>query len=125
MREVSEPFSQCRGEVGKTLMSIADGADLLLTGMNFEDVATNVADYCDIPMATLQIFFADAGIDGERRYQLHGLAADICDLTLAQLYEVLKTEAGLPEETIRPYRQAIEDLSKAEVKDGMRPAVTL
>jgi hypothetical protein len=74
---------------------------------------------------TLQIFFAGAGIDGERRYQLHGLAADICDLTLAQLYEVLKTEAGLPEETIRPYRQAIEDLSKAEVKDGMRPAVTL
>jgi UDP:flavonoid glycosyltransferase YjiC (YdhE family) len=56
LREVSEPFSQCRSEVGTTLMSLADGADLLLTGMNFEDVATNIAEYCDIPLATLQIF---------------------------------------------------------------------
>jgi len=56
LREVSEPLSQCRGEVGTTLMSLADRADLLLTGMNFEDVAANVAEYCDTPLSTLQIF---------------------------------------------------------------------
>ncbi len=56
LREVSEPLSQCRGKVRTTLTSLAGGADLLLTGMNFEDVAANVAEYCDIPLATLQIF---------------------------------------------------------------------
>jgi len=55
-REYSEPLTQCRGEVSATLTSLADGADLLLTGMNFEDVAVNVAEYCDIPFATLHIF---------------------------------------------------------------------
>ncbi len=56
LREVSEPFVECRGEVSKTLTSLGQEADLLLTGMNFEDVAANVAEYCDIPLATLQIF---------------------------------------------------------------------
>jgi len=56
LHEISEPFIQCRGEVSKTLTSLGNGADLLLTGMNFEDVAANVAEFCDIPLATLQIF---------------------------------------------------------------------
>jgi UDP:flavonoid glycosyltransferase YjiC (YdhE family) len=56
LAEVSEPLRQSRGEVSRTLTSLADGADLLLTGMNFEDVAINVAEYCDIPFATLHIF---------------------------------------------------------------------
>jgi len=54
--EVSEPITRCRAEVSKTLTSLADGADLLLTGMNYEDTAANVAEYCGIPLATLHIF---------------------------------------------------------------------
>jgi UDP:flavonoid glycosyltransferase YjiC (YdhE family) len=54
--EVSEPLTHCRGEVSRTLASLADGADLLLTGMNYEDAAANVAEYWDIPLATLHIF---------------------------------------------------------------------
>jgi len=56
LREVSEPLSQCRTQVSTTLTSLAGGADVLLTGMNFEDNAANVAEYCGIPLATLQIF---------------------------------------------------------------------
>ena len=56
LREVSQPLSQSRGEVSRTLTSLADGADLLLTGMNFEDVAVNVGEHYDIPFATLHIF---------------------------------------------------------------------
>ena len=56
LREYSEPLNQCRGEVSATLTSLADGADLLLTGMNFEEIAINVAEYRDIPFATLHIF---------------------------------------------------------------------
>lgn len=54
--EYSAPLSQCRPEVSKTLTSLAEGADLLLTGMNFEDDALNAAEYCGIPLATLHIF---------------------------------------------------------------------
>ena len=39
-----------------TLTSLADGADLLFTGMNFEDAAANVAELYDIPLATLHYF---------------------------------------------------------------------
>jgi UDP:flavonoid glycosyltransferase YjiC (YdhE family) len=54
--EVSEPLTRCRAEVSRTLMSLAEGADLLLTGMNYEDTAANVAERCGIPLATLHIF---------------------------------------------------------------------
>ena len=42
--------NQCWGEISTTLMSLADGADLLLTGRVFEDAAANVAEYYDIPL---------------------------------------------------------------------------
>jgi UDP:flavonoid glycosyltransferase YjiC (YdhE family) len=54
-REVEEPVIQRWGEISTTLTSLADGADLLITGVNFEDVAANVAEYYDIPLATLHI----------------------------------------------------------------------
>jgi UDP:flavonoid glycosyltransferase YjiC (YdhE family) len=53
LRDVSQPLSRSRDTVGEILMSLSDGADVLITGMNFEDVAANVAEYRDIPLATL------------------------------------------------------------------------
>ena len=38
------------------LTSLADGADLLLTGVSYEELAANVAEYRDIPLATLLWF---------------------------------------------------------------------
>jgi UDP:flavonoid glycosyltransferase YjiC (YdhE family) len=52
-REVGEPITQCWDEMTTTLTSLADGADLLCTAVNFEDAAANVAEYYDIPLATL------------------------------------------------------------------------
>lgn len=54
--EFVAPIDEFRGEAGKILMSSADGADVLLTGMNYEGVAANVAESCDTSLATLQIF---------------------------------------------------------------------
>jgi len=54
--EVSGPLTQHREEVSSTLTSLTEGADLLLTGMNYEDTAANVAEYREIPLATLHIF---------------------------------------------------------------------
>lgn len=56
MHELADPIEQCREEAGNTLMSLAEDADLILTGMNYEGIAANVAEYHDIPLATLQIF---------------------------------------------------------------------
>ena len=55
-RENWEHSTQCWAELSKTLMSEADGADLLFTGLVFEDGAANVAEYYGIPMATLHYF---------------------------------------------------------------------
>lgn len=55
-REVVAPFLQAWKDIVATLTSLSDGADLLFTGVNFEDAAGNVAEYYDIPLATLHLF---------------------------------------------------------------------
>jgi UDP:flavonoid glycosyltransferase YjiC (YdhE family) len=52
-REAWELDTQRWGEMSTTLTSLADGADLLFTGMSYQDVAINVAEYYDIPLAAL------------------------------------------------------------------------
>ena len=52
-RESWEFRSQCWREISTTLTSLADKADLVFTGRVFEDAAANVAEYYDIPLATL------------------------------------------------------------------------
>jgi UDP:flavonoid glycosyltransferase YjiC (YdhE family) len=55
-RETREFATQCWGEMTTTLTSVADGADLLIAGQIFEQPAVNVAEYYDIPLATLHFF---------------------------------------------------------------------
>jgi UDP:flavonoid glycosyltransferase YjiC (YdhE family) len=52
-REAAEPIIRCWGEISTTLTSLVDGADLLITGLTFEQPVANVAEYCDIPLAAL------------------------------------------------------------------------
>jgi UDP:flavonoid glycosyltransferase YjiC (YdhE family) len=49
-------LSQVWAEMGATLISLADGADLLLTGMIQQGLAANVAEHYDIPLASLHCF---------------------------------------------------------------------
>jgi UDP:flavonoid glycosyltransferase YjiC (YdhE family) len=55
-RESWDPRLQCWGDMGKALTSLADGADLLFTSLPFEEIASNVAEYHDIPLAALHYF---------------------------------------------------------------------
>ena len=55
-REFWEPVAQNWAEMSTTLTSLADGADLLFTGQTFQGPAANVAEYYDIPLATLHWF---------------------------------------------------------------------
>jgi UDP:flavonoid glycosyltransferase YjiC (YdhE family) len=52
-RESREPGTRSWGEMSTTLTAATDGADLLLTGMSYQELAANVAEYQNIPLATL------------------------------------------------------------------------
>jgi UDP:flavonoid glycosyltransferase YjiC (YdhE family) len=56
LRESRKPGTQCWGEMSTMLTSLSDGADLVLTGMSYQELAANVAEYRDIPLATLLWF---------------------------------------------------------------------
>jgi UDP:flavonoid glycosyltransferase YjiC (YdhE family) len=52
-REDWQLLSQCWEEISKTLISLAEGADLLLTIVIGQEAASTVAEYYDIPLAML------------------------------------------------------------------------
>lgn len=54
--KVWDPIIKYWPDVSTTLKSLAAGADLLATGLNFEQAAANVAEYYDIPLASLHHF---------------------------------------------------------------------
>ncbi len=56
LRELWAPIARCWQETSTALRSLADGADLLSTGLNFEQPAANVAEYYDIPLVALHHF---------------------------------------------------------------------
>jgi UDP:flavonoid glycosyltransferase YjiC (YdhE family) len=55
-REAWEPCARFWAQMNTTLTSLADGADLLFTGMIYQEAAANVAEYYNIPLATLHYF---------------------------------------------------------------------
>jgi UDP:flavonoid glycosyltransferase YjiC (YdhE family) len=56
LRAAKEYLGQVWAEMGTTLASLADAADLLLTGMIQQGLAANVAEYYDIPLAALHCY---------------------------------------------------------------------
>jgi UDP:flavonoid glycosyltransferase YjiC (YdhE family) len=55
-REIQELLAQSWAEMSTTLVSLADGADLMFSGPGFPGVPANVAEYYDIPLATMHYF---------------------------------------------------------------------
>lgn len=56
VRAVKDIYAAGWAEMGDTLRSLAEGADLLFTGHTYQGVALNVAEYHDIPLAALHYF---------------------------------------------------------------------
>ena len=52
-REASNYLSQVWTEASKALLGSAEGADLIFTGLFFEEIAANIAEYYDIPLTTM------------------------------------------------------------------------
>jgi UDP:flavonoid glycosyltransferase YjiC (YdhE family) len=59
--EVLRHITELWPELGTSLTSLADGADLLLTDASEQGLAANVAEYYDIPLAALHIFPIEPG----------------------------------------------------------------
>lgn len=55
-RETEQFAAECWADMTTSLMAAADGADLLLTGLIFEQPAANVAEALDMPLAALHYF---------------------------------------------------------------------
>jgi UDP:flavonoid glycosyltransferase YjiC (YdhE family) len=55
-REFIETLNQYRSDMIPTLTAMAESADLVLTTMNYEEVAASVAERYDVPLATLHWF---------------------------------------------------------------------
>ena len=55
-REVQQLLTQSWAEMSATLVSLADGADLIFSGPGFPGVPANVAEYHGIPLATMHYF---------------------------------------------------------------------
>jgi vancomycin aglycone glucosyltransferase len=86
--EQVEYLSRAMMEWGTTLMALADGADLLVTGRIEQGLAANVAEYYDIPQAALH-FFPGA------HARLSGWAAD----TTEEAEYAQRRALGLPDAT--------------------------
>ena len=55
-RESREPGSRAWGEMSRTLVPVAAGADLLVTGVSYEELVFDVAEYCGVPLSTVLWF---------------------------------------------------------------------
>ncbi|OYN75035.1 glycosyltransferase [Mycolicibacterium sphagni] len=73
--ETAQFAEECWAEMTKTLAVVAEGADLLLTGLIFEQPAANVAEAYDIPLVTLHYF----------PYRVHGQLMPILPAPLSRI----------------------------------------
>ncbi|SBS75554.1 putative enzyme [uncultured Mycobacterium sp.] len=56
LQESREPGTQAWAQMSTTLASVTEGADLLVTGVAYQELAVSVAEYRRIPLATLLWF---------------------------------------------------------------------
>ena len=80
-------------ELGKALVSLADGVDLLVADPSEQGLAANVAEYYDIPLASLHVYPIDLGTDRQ---------------ITKEPEDAQRRALGLPEQTGPSTRQSLE-----------------
>ncbi|MHC9292750.1 glycosyltransferase [Mycobacterium sp. LTG2003] len=56
LRQLKDYTTEGWQDMSRTLVEVADGADLILTATTYEEVAANVAEYLGLPLAALHYF---------------------------------------------------------------------
>jgi UDP:flavonoid glycosyltransferase YjiC (YdhE family) len=113
-REALELFTQNWEEMSATLMSLAQEADLLVTALAFEGPAANVAEYYDIPLATLHFFPARA--NGQALVRSVGRVVEWLVWRLwKKVDDSQRRELGLPKAT-GPWPRRIAERGSLEIQ---------
>ncbi|MDA4110868.1 glycosyltransferase [Mycolicibacterium holsaticum] len=127
-REIGEIVRECwTVEATSALASLADGADMVIAGYGFEQFAANVAEYYDIPLATLHFFPLRA--NGKVLPFLPGLLGRAAMTAyewmswsgpLKQVEAAQRRELGLPEaRTPWPHRMAQQGALEIQCYDDV------
>jgi UDP:flavonoid glycosyltransferase YjiC (YdhE family) len=117
VRAGKELFVEGWAEMSRTLTSLADGADLLLTGQTYHGLVANVAEYYDIPVAGLHHF--PVRVNGQIGLPFLPLPAPVVRMTLRVgwwLYshitkadeEAQRRELGLPRSLVPASQRMVE-----------------
>ena len=113
-REAWKLFAQCWQETSATLMSLGEGADVLVTGLAFEGSAANVAEYHDVPLATLHTFLSRANGRGLGR-----AAGTVIEWLVWRLWKKVddaqRRELGLPKAK-SPWPRRIVERGSLEIQ---------
>ena len=94
--DIVERVTKVWADKGATLASLTEGADVLLTGMNEQRLAANIAEYQNIPLIALHFFPSRIQPSGMLNSQLAKLSEDPLRRTLG-LPEVPEPRAALLE----------------------------
>lgn len=115
LREVREYITQGWAEMSTTLTPLAAGADLILTGTTYQEVAANVAEYYGVPLAAFHYFPARANSQALPVPLPPGLVRSAWAVVEWVHWRVLKEaddaqrrELGLPKATVRAVRRIVE-----------------
>lgn len=115
LRELRRYLTQGWAEMSTTLTSLGDGAELLLTGTTYQEVAANVAEYYAIPLAALHYFPARANSRALPIRLPPRLIRSVMTAAEWAYWRVLKDaedaqrrELGLPKATVHSVRRIVQ-----------------
>nr|BBX82016.1 glycosyl transferase family 1 [Mycobacterium florentinum] len=120
-RELRESVVQSWVQMSETLTPLADGADVLFTGESFMETAANVAEYYDMPLATLHYvpIRANGQLVPILPSPLVRSAMSVSNLLTwrmtKHLEDAQRHELGLPDAT-RPASRRIADRGSLEIQ---------
>jgi len=121
LRESREPGTRCWAQMSTSLVSMTQGADALLTGVSYQELALSVAEHRGVPLATLLWF--PIRVNGQI---LPSLPAPVIRSVMKayewvvwrgvkQVDEAQRRELGLPKVT-RPAPQRIAERGALEIQ---------
>lgn len=115
LRELREYITQGWEQMSTTLTAMADGADLILTGTTYQEVAANVAEHYGIPLAALHYFPARANtavlpfpLPSALVRSGWTVAEWVHWRALKEAEDAQRRELGLPKATVRAVRRIVE-----------------
>lgn len=120
-RELEEYLSQGWAQMSATLVSLARDADLILTGTTYQEVAANVAEHLDTPLAALHYFPFRANsvmfprVPGWLAHTIWPVAESLYWRLMKRAESAQRHELGLPRTRKRAIRRIVE-LSAVEIQ---------